>query len=410
MTEQAPSENNPFARIFRLLPILLIAAIVMGNGLLCITAIIPAWRTHEQLSSQIGASSTQLSQQSAQGGDASVLQHQIDSYQGTLEGSAGTFLTQSQADGMIDALYRYAQTSGVEITNIQSQQAAPDKGKKGATAEAPVYDVHVFRLQAAGTMSQLMNFVTLIREAALPSVTITNVSIKKDQGTPHLTMDLLLYTSPYATGKAFDNLPTSVPQLTVTPQAAATLPVTVTAEAAVPTPLPTEPPLALIFTDGFDKGELYAWNLGPGWSLVNEDGSKALSITTSTAPLTFFNKALTDSAVQLRFKLDNARARLSLRESDKGSYTVTFDATGQFTLYRANSPVQSAHTADLGTGWHTLRLSAVHGMIRVSVDDVEIITAIEDGTLPPGTFSLSLLEGGTLWIDDVKVWTLNGAK
>jgi hypothetical protein len=41
-------------------------------------------------------------------------------------------------------------------------------------------------------------------------VTIANLAIQTDRGQTHLTMDFLLYTSPYASGKAFDALPTVV--------------------------------------------------------------------------------------------------------------------------------------------------------------------------------------------------------
>jgi hypothetical protein len=111
----------------------------------------------------------------------------------------------------------------------------------------------------------------------------------------------------------------------------------------------------------------------------------------------------------VKFKLQGGAARLSLRESRAGSYCVTFDPSGQFTLYRGDSSVDSAATAALGDAWHTLRMSAVQGIIHVSLDGAEVISASEVAPLPPGTISLALLDKGSLWVDDVQVWTLEGS-
>jgi hypothetical protein len=383
----------------RLLPMLLIAAIIMGNGLLCITAIVPAWRTHENLSAQISSGNSQRNGQAQSIDDVSVLHAQIDSAQAALDESASSFLTQPQADGMMNALYGYAQQSGAQIVSIQSQQDNPPKAQPTETLDHPAYDVHVFRLQASGTVAQLTSFVSHIREAALPSVTLTNLIVGSDKSGPLLTMDILLYTSPYASGKAFDHLPTPFVVSAPAPSA----------QSISPTAMPAEPPLMLIYTDSFDKNVSYTWKLGAGWSSVQVDANKALEVSGSHSPLTFLYKALLDSAVQVKFKLQGGAARLSLRESRAGSYCVTFDPSGQFTLYRGDSSVDSAATAALGDAWHTLRMSAVQGIIHVSLDGAEVISASEVAPLPPGTISLALLDKGSLWVDDVQVWTLEGS-
>jgi hypothetical protein len=55
-------------------------------------------------------------------------------------------------------------------------------------------------------------------------------------------------------------------------------------------------------------------------------------------------------------------------------------------------------------GWRTLRLSIIAGVLRASVDGIEVLTAFDDAPLPPGTLTLESIGGNTLTVDDVSVW------
>jgi len=95
-----------------------------------------------------------------------------------------------------------------------------------------------------------------------------------------------------------------------------------------------EPPLTELFTDHFDSGALYLWTLGAGWGLVPSEGGQALSVTNSDAPVTFVHNSLSDVAVQARFLFEAGKARLSLRQSEAGSYAAELSATGLVELHR----------------------------------------------------------------------------
>lgn len=241
---------NNFAALrrtaLRLMPLMLIIAIAFGNAMLCSLTILPQWRTHEQLMTDVGtnqkAADTKIGAQSQQN-DTTVLNAQIDSAQTSLNQSAQDFLTQDQADALVGSLYTYADANGVQITNIQAQQSGTTaKGQAVLVDDTRPYDIRVFRVQALGRTPQLMAFVTSIREAAVQSVTLTNLAIKSEQSLSRLTMDILLFTSPYASGTVLDNLPAPIVLMTPIPAVSSPTPsAAVTVVAVVPTPTELAP-------------------------------------------------------------------------------------------------------------------------------------------------------------------------
>lgn len=166
--------------------------------------------------------------------------------------------------------------------------------------------------------------------------------------------------------------------------------------------------MSLLFSDNFDTGELYLWTLGAGWSLVPSEGGLALQVINSDEPVTFVHSNIGDAAVQARFLMSSGMARLSLRQSEVGSYTVLMDAMGNIALYRSSQLLGAATVTSVVPGqWRTLRLSAIKNIVRVAVDGIEVI-AVQDVTpLPPGTFSFAGVasENGLL-VDDLTSWTL----
>ncbi|MBZ0298573.1 MAG: hypothetical protein K8J31_02480, partial [Anaerolineae bacterium] len=115
-----------------LLPFLLIALVGIGNILFAVTSILPRWSAYEAMTTQIDENQAALDARAAEGDDPEmidVLQKQIDNARTNLDAASTVFLTEPQANQMLNQLFGYAADSGVEITNLQAQQAdqsAPD--------------------------------------------------------------------------------------------------------------------------------------------------------------------------------------------------------------------------------------------------------------------------------------------
>ncbi len=246
---------------------------------------------------------------------------------------------------------------------------------------------------------------TLTETATLETPTMPPTPLPAETATPALT------ETPSLTPDA---------SLIVTPTETATVAAfeTATATALTPSPSPTgrgeyppEAPLSVLFTETFDSGALYLWTLGPSWSLTPSEGGRAL-LTTADDPLTFVHNTLGDVVVQARVQFSAGMVRLSTRESAAGSYTLYLTADGQASLNRNGQPLASAVLPPprLGGGqapgapWRIARLSAIGGLLRVSVDGVEVMVAEDPTPLPPGTFSFAGLGAGYLVLDDVIAW------
>lgn len=221
----------------------------------------------------------------------------------------------------------------------------------------------------------------------------------------------------------FTAVPPSVPPPTLTETPTATPTPTETAVptatfvTAVPTlplipviqaslELPPEPPLTLLQSSSLDDGMVHGWTLGAGWSLVAVENGQALQANDA---FTTFSQPLGDGALQFRFSTSQAGLIVRLRESAAGAYTLTLDANGFLTLSRNGAVLASAAVAS--GAWRTLRISAVGGALRVSIDGVDILTALDPLPLPPGAFSLAAAQPqientSALLIDDMVVWTL----
>jgi len=138
------------------------------------------------------------------------------------------------------------------------------------------------------------------------------------------------------------------------------------------------------------------WHVGEGWAVVPSDGGGALSGMTNE-PALRTNGVFFNTAAQARFNLSAGTARLSLRASSAGSYTAEMSANGILTLFRGSTALGSAQVGTPApNGWHTLRFSAMQGMLRVVVDDVEKIALLDPAPLPPGSVQIALGAAGTM--------------
>ncbi|MBZ0296212.1 MAG: type 4a pilus biogenesis protein PilO [Anaerolineae bacterium] len=192
-------------RLFRLLPILLTLMIILGIAMVVIVVIIPKWQIHEELSAEVETRQEVLAAQNAAAGENEnivLMQHQIDEIQGSIDEAATGFLTDAEVDSTLTRLYGYANVNQVEITRLQAQQQTE------AETDVTTYTTLAFRLQITGDASNLTAFLGQIAEASTPAVVIGNVNLDGTEGqSSTLTIDLQLYTSPYASGGALGDLP-----------------------------------------------------------------------------------------------------------------------------------------------------------------------------------------------------------
>jgi len=205
-------------RLYTLLAVFAIILIAFGCLLFTQFAILSQLQARSQLRAQLASAQQKLVEsRKAQEKTPDNLKQQLAAAQAALNESAQVFLSDSQAADALNRLYQYAGESGVKIVNMQAQ-SNPAKGSNA-------YDIRTFRLQVEGLSVNLIRFVAQINEAALPGYVISNVNIAEGQTTSVLTMDVALYTSPYASAAGPSPAVTPTVQfITPTPASAAPMP------------------------------------------------------------------------------------------------------------------------------------------------------------------------------------------
>jgi len=179
-------------RLYSLVGIGIIAAVVVGGVLFIAFFVVPVLQMREELVSQLNTAEQELAKaRIAQGQTPEELKGQLETAQTALNEAADVFLDETKAAGILNKLYQYADESSVEIIVLQSQSGSGQEKKEA-------YDVNTFQMQVEGPVPRLIDFVGRIEEAAFESFIITNVSIVESERLPVLTMDIALYTSPYA--------------------------------------------------------------------------------------------------------------------------------------------------------------------------------------------------------------------
>jgi CSLREA domain-containing protein/uncharacterized repeat protein (TIGR01451 family) len=180
-------------------------------------------------------------------------------------------------------------------------------------------------------------------------------------------------------------------------------------------PVSPEPKLGLLGSDTFDTQPLMGWNNGPGWAFVPHDSGLGLQIFNSNQPIVWVHADLYNIVAQASFQNTNGDAQVSVRVSGAGSYTLSLNAVGQVSLLRAGQLFSSATVAPTGAGqWRSLRLSAIGGMLRASIDGTEVIALEDIAPLPPGAITLggwfssisdqAELPQNTVQVDDFAVY------
>lgn len=195
-------------RLYSLLAVVVIVAAIIGNILLVGLFIVPQWRAWNELASQLAAAEQQLVDAGTdQGKSTEQLQEELATAQAELDEAGSVFFSESEAADVLSSLYQYADDSGVRILDLQ-HQPGPEQEEKS------IYDVNVFQLQAVGATLNLVNFVSRIEEAASRGFIIDNVNIVEGDVDHILTLDFMLYTSPYSSGIAVEPSPEVTPSAT----------------------------------------------------------------------------------------------------------------------------------------------------------------------------------------------------
>lgn len=239
MSEISDERPSIRQRLPVLIPLVLIALIAAGNVVFGLLMIRPAWQEGNDMQTQIAGQEVALTATvQAVDGAADVLLHQVENAQEKMADTAGIFLTAGQADDMLDLLYSYAQRTGVEIAELQLETS------EESPTTADTFSARTFQIRINGEPRRLLQFIVQVKEASVPGVNLSEVVISREGEQSHLSTRLILYTSPYASGTALENLPT---QPIRTPNAPPPTPIHVPAT-ATPQPTLTPTPAATFVT------------------------------------------------------------------------------------------------------------------------------------------------------------------
>ncbi len=229
-----------------------------------------------------------------------------------------------------------------------------------------------------------------------------------------------------ATPTATADFPTPEATVEETPPVEATLEVTaeLTAEAtetaaetptltptASETPLPPEPEWVLVSSADFEQGAPpQEWRFDPGWMSQFIDGSHVFGPRSFGGNALLVTPPMLDTAVQMRVWLGNGIAAMSMRQSEAGGYTATFEESGFLRLYRGRDELGQVFLGPIAGQWRTLRLSAAGDVVRVSLDGAELIAVVDPAPLPAGRVTLGGRRsiGSHFLVDDVTMWAAAG--
>lgn len=166
-----------------------------------------------------------------------------------------------------------------------------------------------------------------------------------------------------------------------------------------------EPALQLLVREFFDNGDISPWNMAANWSLVPSESGSALASNYSDGPLEYQKMSFYSLAVQARFLFESGSLSFRLRNSSAGQYSVVLDASGSLALYRGDTLLQSAQVSANTSGqWRIIRISAVEGTLRVSLDNLEVLSFADTDPLPAGSISIKASADTQLLFDDFFVW------
>lgn len=185
-------------RLLFLIAVGLGVAALLGHLLLLGSVLYPRWQQWQEASDLLTEARRQLraAQREQESQTPERVRAEIEAARAELTEEAAIFLGQDEAAAALDRLYRYADETGINILSLQSDTAPPSEAEEAST----LYSVQSFRLEAQGEINDLLNFLGQIEESAYLGFNVTNVMLEAGTSGTKLTFDLVLYTSPYATG------------------------------------------------------------------------------------------------------------------------------------------------------------------------------------------------------------------
>lgn len=188
--------------IVRLLPVLIIALIMMGYALYFGLVIFPLGKEYETTNSTLSANEAAImatATEIANDPGVAIYKTQLDSAMTEFDTLSESLLSEADVNTILVALYTNADRNEVSIISLQTQPIAQQE-------TVAVYNTILFRLQAEGSVTDLMNFMIYSQDLTVPSVSISNFSILENQETPLLSMDLMLHISLNASSSILENI------------------------------------------------------------------------------------------------------------------------------------------------------------------------------------------------------------
>ena len=184
-------------RVVALLPLVLIGVLLVGYLVFTVVSYLPQTRTLKEKSAKLERVKKQLiAAEAARRDTSATLKEQAAAAEASVFEEAAGFMSPSEAAEALGNIYEYAGESGVRIVSLQAQA---DKGDEKNLA----YETQTFQVQAEGTVPSLLSFVRRIEEVVtFKTYIIRDVRIA-EAGGPYaiLGMNIVLYTSPYASAE-----------------------------------------------------------------------------------------------------------------------------------------------------------------------------------------------------------------
>ena len=197
-------------RLFVLLPIVIFVVVGLIYVAFFGTSILPSIRNWRNVTARLDAADAALTQAlKTKEETPETLSLQVRNVQIAFGESAAFFLAESQAADALSRLYEYAGAAGVEIVHVQNQISTDET--------QDVYYLRLFRLEVAGTVPGLLDYVSRIEEISYQSYSISNINIVEKEGLHTLTMDVKVYVSDSSGGASVsaDEAPVPTPDVNI---------------------------------------------------------------------------------------------------------------------------------------------------------------------------------------------------
>jgi tetratricopeptide (TPR) repeat protein len=188
-------------RLYLMLAVVVIAAAVVVSIAFVGFFLVPELEARRENADQAAQVEQQIlmTRQSEPDQTSEDIEAALATAEAEVDQAADVFFADAQAASLLDSLYEYADESDVEIVSLQNVPVAGEGETETVTqTQTAVFEANAFQLEALGTVADLLDFVSRIREAASPSFAIQNASVTTEDRGPTLTLDFTIYTSPFS--------------------------------------------------------------------------------------------------------------------------------------------------------------------------------------------------------------------